>query len=213
MLSPILLAACLAAAPADADPAHDVAVTYLKALAGQAEDKGRELLLGGVPLAAKDYTIPNWNIVVREPVQREKKRVLFVKNRMRKLDKRGAKALSAIVKSQRFPDAVNRKRAKQLLAATKSEADAFTTDFPVFAYVARVGKDVFWHPNNPWRKVLTDLGDDGSYELELHLFRIEERAPDRPPRVWPLRVVRITSSNGYDSGYKVLPASDWDPEY
>ena len=83
----------------------------------------------------------------------------------------------------------------------------------MFAYVARVGKDVFWHPQNPWRTVMKGLGEQGHYDLELHLFRIEEREANRPPRVWPLRVLRIRSDKGYDSGWKVLPASDWDPEY
>ena len=100
-----------------------------------------------------------------------------------------------------------------MLAATKRQAAGLQRRFPVFAYIARVDKDVFWHPRNPWRRVLKALAKQGTARIELHLYRIAERTPGRPPRVWPLRVLRIQDDHGYDSGYRVLPASDWDPEY
>jgi hypothetical protein len=71
---------------------------------------------------------------------------------------------------------------------------------------------VFWHPENPWRRVIEKLGTEGDYRLEMHVFRIEEKEDGRKPRVWPLRVLRVKSAS-YDSGWKVLPASDWNPEY
>jgi hypothetical protein len=39
-----------------------------------------------------------------------------------------------------------------------------------------------------------------------------EREKGKQTRLWPLRVLRIKSAK-YDSGWKVLPASDWDPNY
>jgi len=200
------------AASAETDAVEQLAQRYLQALVKGNDPSAKSLLLGGVSLAAKKYTIPNFKVLQRQATLKEKKRIGFVKRRMRKLDKKGAEALSAIVKASRFPDDVTRKNAAVLLQKTRTEALAFRKDFPVFARVARVGKDVFWHPKNPWRRVIKDIGEDGEYEIELHVFRIEEREQDRPPRVWPLRVLRITTSKGYDSGYRVLPASDWDPD-
>lgn len=197
-----------------ADPPRDIAVAYLKALAGEGDQAARGHLLGGVPLAAKTYKIPNWNIVEREPVRREKAAIPKVKSRMRRLDERGRKALTEVMRVKSIKaNEIDRARARELLRLTREEAAGFKKDFPVFAYVARVGKDVFWHPKNPWRHVMKGMGNKGHYDLEMHLFRIEEREADRPPRVWPLRVLRLTTDQGYDSGWKVLPASNWDPEY
>jgi hypothetical protein len=197
-----------------ADPPRDVAVAYLKALAGEGDQAARGHLLGGVPLAAKTYKIPNWNIVEREPLRREQASIPKVRRRVNRIDARGRKALTEVMRVKSIKaNEIDRARARELLRLTREEASGFEKDFPVFAYVARVGKDVFWHPKNPWRQVMKDLGKKGSYTLEMHLFRIEEREADRPPRVWPLRVLRITTDQGYDSGWKVLPASNWDPEY
>jgi len=196
------------------DSPKKVAIEYLNALAGDGDNAARKHLLGGVPIAAKTYKIPNWNIVEREAVRSEKRSIKKVRARMKKLDDTGHRALTEVLRLKTSKAAkVDRARARELLRLTKAEAKGFTKDFPVFAYVARVGKDVYWHPKNPWRKVVKDLGKGGNYDLSMHLFRIEEREENRPPRVWPLRVLRITSANGYDSGWKVLPASDWDPDY
>lgn len=201
-------------AQAKDDTPHQIAVAYLKALEGDADQTARGYLLGGIPLAAQTYQIPNWNIVEREPVRREQADIAEVKARMKRLDERGRKALTEVmrIKSIQATD-VDRKRAKELLGLTRKEAQTLQKDFPVFAYVARVGKDVFWHPKNPWRQVIKHVGKKGKYTLEMHLFRIEEREAHRPPRVWPLRVLRLQTDKGYDSGWKVLPASDWDPDY
>ena len=60
--------------------------------------------------------------------------------------------------------------------------------------------------------VLDEMGKSGKYRLELHIFRIKETNPGQKARIWPLRVLRIKTKT-YDSGWKILPASDWDPEY
>jgi len=203
------------AAPAPAvDEVERVATAYLSALAGTGDPKAREYLLGGVPLAAREVTIPNWKIVAREPARVESLVGRDLAFRMRALDEKGRKALASTVKAT-SPAAsdIDREKARALLATTREEATAFAKDFPVFASVARVDKDVFWHPNNPWRKLLVEIENAKTYQVELHLFRIEEREGERAPRVWPLRVVRLTTDKGYDSGWKILPASHWDPEY
>jgi hypothetical protein len=55
------------------------------------------------------------------------------------------------------------------------------------------------------------MGTKGDYTLEFHRFNIKE-VKDGKERVWPLRVLRM-KTEVYDSGYKILPASDWDPSY
>ena len=194
------------------DPARRVAIAYLKALHGTGDGSARELLLGGSTLTADDFTIPNWKIVRRDPPEIEEGDIRAAVAEMRALDKAGRETLNAVVNLDGdSAKALTQAQAEKMMAPTKRRAERFRRAFPVFSYVARVGKDVFWHPSNPWRTVVDELGDKGKYKLVLHRFHIEERAGGKT-RVWPLRVLRITTAQ-YDSGWKVLPASDWDPEY
>jgi crotonobetainyl-CoA:carnitine CoA-transferase CaiB-like acyl-CoA transferase len=209
----LFIALGVAAAP-PADDVEKVAVAYLEALAGTGDPAARGYLLGGVPLAAREVSIPNWKIVVRDDVRAEtglSRELIF---RLRALDDKARKSLVSSQKAS-APGAtsVDRDKARAMFTTTREESAAFAKDFPVFSAVARADKDVFWHPANPWRKLLVEIEKAKTYQVELHLFRIEEREGERAPRVWPLRVVRLTTDKGYDSGYKVLPASHWDPEY
>ena len=58
---------------------------------------------------------------------------------------------------------------------------------------------------------MNKLEKGSTYVLEVHRFQIEEK-DGGSARIWPLRVLRVTSKT-YDSGWKILPASDWDPNY
>jgi hypothetical protein len=104
--------------------------------------------------------------------------------------------------------------AKKVLEPTRARAKALTRSHPVFAYIARVDKQVYWHPRNPFRKLLEDAGTKGPYQAQIDLFWIEtvEGAhADKHVRRWPLRVVRF-SAGALDTGLKILPASDWNAE-
>jgi hypothetical protein len=212
----VLLVAAPPAAKAKSAPVDDepgkIAVTYLKALDGSGSGDAREYLLGRVTLDAELATIPNWKIASREPARTEEASLADAVLEMKKLDAAGRKALDTILKSTTGDEIteMGRAQAEAIMKPTQVQAKAFNEKFPLFAYVARVDKEVYWHPKNPWRAVLDELGSKGQYKLEFHQFNIEETDHGKK-RVWPLRVLRI-KTDSYDSGWKILPASDWNPE-
>lgn len=197
-----------------ADEPRRVAIAYLKALEGRGDDAAREYLLGELTLTAEDFRIPNWRIKEREPPLVEVGALAEAVREMKALDKAGRETLNSVVNLDGDDEiaALSQEQAERMMAPTKKRARAIRKKFPVFAYVARVGKDVFWHPSNPWRTVVEQMDEESEYRLEVHLFRIEEKAASGKTRVWPLRVLRIRTK-AYDSGWKILPASDWDPEF
>jgi hypothetical protein len=82
----------------------------------------------------------------------------------------------------------------------------------VLAYALRTGKELYWHPNNPMRALLAQAGTQGRYSLEVYRWTmVSVEGPSKIPRKWPLRVVRFKSAK-VDTGFKVLPASDWNAE-
>ena len=216
----IIAASSLATKPAaktkDDGMGHDepanIARAYLKALDGSAPGDARAFLLGDVTLDAELATIPNWKLEKRDAVKHEEADLAKAIADMRKLDKAGRKALDTLL-NQPGGDGfaqVGRAEAEKIMAPTKAVATKFKKDFPIFSYMARVDKEVYWHPKNPWRRTLEKLGKTGVYTISYHRFNIRETDHGRS-RVWPLRVLRIKTKN-YDSGWKILPASDWDPE-
>ncbi len=194
------------------DDARKVAEKYLSALQGKGDANARDFLLGGSTLTANDFTIPNWKIVKRDAPRKEEKPLIDAIKAMWLVDKVGAESLNTVVVSEGDNLTLTQEQAQKILGPTREAAVKFQDGFPLFAYIARIDKDVFWHPENPWRKEAKKLGRDGNYTLELHRFVIEEREAGRAPRVWPLRVLRVKTKT-YDSGWKILPASDWDPNY
>jgi len=106
---------------------------------------------------------------------------------------------------------VTQEQANKTMAPTQKVARDFENAFPLFALCARADKDVYWNPSNPWRALVDELGTSGKYKLEFHKFNIAE-TKGKNTRVWPLRVLRMRTKT-YDSGWKILPASDWDPDY
>jgi hypothetical protein len=198
--------------PGPLDDARKVAEAYLDSLSGKGTDDARNYLLGGLTLTAQDFTIPNWRIASRDEARVEEKPIAGAVKAMWNLDKIGAESLNTVIVAEGENLSLTQEQAAKVLGPTREAAAKFQADYPLFSYVARVDKDVFWHPENPWRKEVKKLGKEGNYKLELHRFMIEEKENGKPSRLWPLRVLRV-KTKAYDSGWKILPASDWDPNY
>lgn len=198
--------------PGPLDEPRKVAEAYLNSLSGKGGDDARNYLLGGLTLTAQDFTIPNWRIVSRDEARVEEKPLADAVKTMWALDKAGAESLTGVVVAEGESVNLTQEQAEKLLGPTREMAHKFQERFPLFSYVSRNGKDVFWHPENPWRKEIKQLGKDGNYKLEVHRFMIEEKEGGKQTRLWPLRVLRIKTKT-HDSGWKILPASDWDPNY
>jgi hypothetical protein len=195
------------------DEPRKIAEAYLKALTGKGDDSARNYLLGGVTLTANDFAIPNWKIKKRDAPRVEDKDIDGAVRMLRDLEQKGAEFLNAVVVSgEEGAVALSPAQADKLMEPTRSQAQIFIEKYPTFSYIARVGRPVFWHPENPFLKEVKKLPKSGGYHLEVHRFQIEETDNGKTSRVWPLRVLRLTAS-GYDSGWKILPASDWDPNY
>ena len=203
-------------AAAQDDPVHQVARAYLDALTGAGDDAARESLLGGVTMNAQIATIGSWRIVAEDPVRKETASLQTANQLMSDLDKSGRSTLAALLNQSGALSndievhELSEAEANRLLAPTKERASRFFRTLPVLAYVARVSKPVYWHPKNPIRPLLTQAGSDGTYSLEVHRLTIESlEGPRKEVRRWPLRVLRFTTSRGLDTGWKILPASDW----
>ncbi len=206
------------------DAPYQVAVAYLNALSGRGDESARAYLLGGVTFTAQEVRIPNWTLVGRDPVRKESGYLAVAVRRMHDLDKAGAMALNELLaltephaasggagKKGRTSRPAKAPSPEEILEPTRRKARRFQEEFPVFAYVARVGKAVYWHPRNPFRRLLESIPHEGRYELEVHRFLVREKGP-KEERTWPLRVLRL-KTEAYDSGWKILPASDWDPDF
>jgi hypothetical protein len=190
------------------------AEAYLSALSGTGDDRARELLLGGVTMDAQMSSLENWRIVSKQPLQTEVGDLGHAVQLMEDLDGSGHQALRRMMNGQAKASGMkvtelSQADAATLLAPTKEKAERFSKAYPVLAYVARVGKELYWHPKNPIRSLLAKAGKRGTYSLQLERFKIESReGPGQVPREWPLRVLRFRSDN-LETGWKILPASDW----
>jgi hypothetical protein len=217
-----LIAASLAvlAVPAvaqdDAEP-KKVAETYLNALTGAGDEAGKDLLLGGVTMNAQLFSLENYAFKGKDPVKKEEGDLAHAVQMMNALDKAGRSALTRLMGVEQVGDdlrmtEVSQDEATRLLAPTREKAAAFQKQHPVLAYVLRVGKEVYWHPKNPMRAVLAKAGTSGRYSIEVHRWTIiSTEGPAKTPREWPLRVLRFKAGK-LDTGWKVLPASDWNAE-
>jgi hypothetical protein len=203
-------------AGAQEDPVHQIARAYLDALVGVGDDAARESLLGGVTMNASIATIGSWRIIAEDPVRKESGALQTAAQLMTDLDKAGRATLanlltqSGAVGNDVEVRELSEAEANRLLAPTKERASRFVRTLPVLAYIARVSKPVYWHPKNPIRPLLVQAGTNGTYSLEVHRMTIESlEGPRKEVRRWPLRVLRFTTSRGLDTGWKILPASDW----
>ncbi|HEY3448725.1 MAG TPA: hypothetical protein VGK67_20370 [Myxococcales bacterium] len=204
------------------DDARKAAEAYLAAIAHQGNDGAIDSLLGGATLTARLYSIENWKIVGREKHRKEVGDVSDLHGYVNAIDKAGREALATMLGGgPAAADAdglgvqeISQEDAAKILEPTKKMGNAMSKSHPVFAYLARVDRQVYWHPKNPFRKLLADAGAKGKYTCDFDLFWIETvegRHEDKNARKWPLRIVRW-QAGASDSGYKVLPASDWNAE-
>ena len=201
----------------DDKEARKVAETYLNALSGTGNEAGKDLLLGGLTMTAQLFTLENWEIKSKDASKKEELDVTHAIQMMNDLDKAGRSALTKLLGTQQVGDdlkvhEVSAADAQKLLEPTRDRAKKFLKEHPVLAYVMRVDKEVYWHPKNPVRAILAKASGGGKYTLEMHRWMIlTKEGPRKEPREWPLRVVRFKAGK-LDSGWKVLPASDWNAE-
>jgi len=199
------------------DEVQKIAEQYLSSLTGKGDSAGRDLLLGGATVNAQLFNLENWRVVSRAPPQAEQGDLKAAVTMMGDLDKAGRASLTRIVNAGSGGEGlqvhqISEAEAKKILEPTHAKAQAFLKASPVLAYVARVDKSVYWHPQNPVRTLLAGTDASGSYMLQLHIFTIETKeGPRQVPRQWPLRILRFRAGK-VDTGWKVLPASDWNAE-
>lgn len=197
--------------------AKKVAQTYLNALTGSGDESGKDLLLGGVTMNAQLFSLENAELKSKDPVKKEEGDLGKVVQLMNELDKAGRKAITKLMGAEQVGDElkvveVTKEDAEKLLKPTLEKAQAFTKAAPVLSYAARVGKEVYWHPKNPMRALMQKAGSSGKYTIEVHRWNVvSKEGPNKTPREWPLRVLRFKSDK-VDTGWRVLPASDWNAE-
>ena len=214
-----LLLPAVACAQETPVPVQKTAESYLTALT-TTDDAGRALLLGGVTLDARLTSVDTWRIVSRDYVKQETGALKTAATLMADLDKAGRRSLAELLKKTGPSGGddmavveLTRDEAARLLAPTRERTEAFKKTLPLLAYVARVGREVYWHPKNPVRPLLQQAGTEGSYSLDVYHFTVETTdGPRKEAHRWPLRIVRMTTNGGMDTGWKVLPASDWSPD-
>lgn len=210
-------AVSFAGAPEYPPEVMKVAEAYLDALSGKGDENGRDLLLGGATMNAQLFILENWRVKEKEKPRIEEGELATAQRLIGELDKAGRAALTKLMSGDAVGDdlqvtEVSQEEATKLMAPTRERAQKLLQKFPVLAYATRVGKEVYWHPKNPMRPLLARAGDSGTFKLELYLFKIETvEGPRRVPRVWPLRVLRFRTGK-LDTGWRVLPASDWNAE-
>ena len=207
---------CAVPALAQEEDATKVANTYLNALTGKGDEAGKDLLLGGATMNAQLFSLENAELTSKE-AKKEEGDLGKAVQMMNELDKAGRKALTKLMGAEAVGDdlkvvEVTKEQAEKVLKPTLEKAQIFLKAAPVLAYSCRVGKEVYWHPKNPMRAVLAKAGNTGKYNIELYRWVVmSKEGPSKTPREWPLRVVRFKSGK-LDTGWKILPASDWNAE-
>ena len=200
------------------DAARELAERYLKAISHQGSEEAIDTLLGGATMTLLD--MESYRFVGREVHREERGDVASLHGHVAALDRAGREDMTRAMGRGRADDdglaieSVTADQADRLLAPTRARATAFTVDHPVFAYIARVDKQVYWNPRNPFRRLLADGGKRGGYQADLDLFWVEtvDRADvEKKPRRWPLRIIRFRTDQ-LDTGLKVLPAASWNAE-
>lgn len=212
LLCALVAAPAFAADDGEAE-AKKVAETYLNALTGKGDEAGKELLLGGVTMNAQLFALDNWELKSKE-VRTGDGDLANAVAMMHDLDKAGRKALTKLMGAEAVGDdlqvtELSPAEATKLLAPTKEKALALQAKHKTLAYAMRVGKEVYWHPKNPMRPLLAKAGGSGKYSIVVHRWVVlSKEGPGKTPREWPLRVLRFKAGK-VDTGWKVLPASDW----
>jgi hypothetical protein len=208
-------------APTNDDEPYRIADAYLKALVGQGDQAARDYMLGGVTFMAQTVTVDNYKIVKRDPVRTDSGELADVIKAIAQIDKAGRKALDKMTNVETGPQGdegetmgeVTAEQAKKLMAPAQALMGKFYTAHPTFHYIARMDKDVYWHPKNPIRPLLESTPKKGHYKLEVHRFEVESVDNNlNKPKHWPLRILRLQVEPNFDTQWKILPAADWNPE-
>jgi hypothetical protein len=205
--------------PPNNDEPYKLAEAYLQALVGKGDQKAREMHLGGMSWMAQTVTLDEFKFISRDPTRKDSGELSEVVKMLSDIDKAGRKALDKMAgggdmeKGDEGQEmgAISAEQAAKLMAPAKALMDKFKAKYPTFAYVARVEKDVYWHPKNPVRPLLDTTKKKGKFELEVHRFMIESK-DGRKTRQWALKILRLKVADGFDTQYKILPAADWNPE-
>lgn len=210
------LALVLAAAPAKKEETpQQIAEKYLAALADPKKAQGKDYLLGGVTLDAKDAKAIGPKIVAKAEPRVEEGQVADLTTAVDALDKAGLALLeegAALGGAGDPKKEVNVEQARKMAEKTKQLRKDLIAKYPVFSDIIRADKMIYWHPKNPARVALKKAEGAGSYKVEYVGFTVESKdTPKDKARQWPLRVVRIKTDKE-DSGWRVLGASGWDPE-
>ena len=187
----------------------------MAALADPKKAQGKDYLLGGVSLDAKAAAVTSPKIVSKQEPRSEEGQLGDLQSAVDALDKAGLQLLgegAALGGAGDPAKEVNVDHARKMAEKTKQLRQELITKYPVFADVIRANKMIYWHPKNPARMILQKADKTGAYKVEYVAFTVESKDSVKDkPRQWPLRVVRI-KTDATDSGWKVLPASSWDPE-
>jgi hypothetical protein len=212
----VFVCAQLAFADAEAD-AKAVAVRYLNALTGSGSEADKGLLLGGSTMNAQLFAIENWEFKKKDPGYKGEGDLAQAVRLVADIDKTGKGALDKLMKKESATDdltmtEISQADATKLLKPTKAKMQALEKSHRALAYAMRTSKELYWHPKNPMRAVLKEAGATGSYAIEVfHWTIVSKEGPRKTPREWPLRVLRFTAGS-VDTGWKVMPASDWNAE-
>lgn len=213
----VLLFAVNAFAQDDAEP-KKVAITYLNALTGNGDEAGKDLLLGGVTMNAQLFNLENWEMASKDPVKKEEGDLAHALQMMGDYDRSSRLALTKLLGVEAVGDdlrisELSQADAAKLLGPTREKAQAFEKAHKVLAHDAlRVGKEVYFHPKNAMRAVLARAGATGKYTIEIHRWNVvTKEGAAKTPRLWPMRVMRFKTPK-IDTGWKVIPASDWNAE-
>lgn len=219
MIRPALAAALVAfALPAAAEDgtAKDAAVRYLDDLVGKGDGSGRALTFGGATDAVQLETLPNYEIT-GEQVKTESAPLAELQKAIGRLDHAARGGLDkALKKAKANGDdlqvvEIDTADAQAITDTTNRESKAVLDRYPVFGKVCRVGKNVYWSPRNPARKLLREAGAKGKYTMELHTFTVktmEGLGDATREKDWHLKVFRF-QGGPVDTGYRILAAADW----
>lgn len=216
------LVAVLVSLPALAEDAapKKVGEAYIAALTGSGSDAGKDLLLGGVTMNASMFTLENGTIVKEDYTETETKDLKGAVAMVKALDRAGNEGFAKLMgkgantgKDEEVTMVeMSKEQTNKILAKTRAQAEKFKATYPQLAYVARANKDMYWNTKNPIRPVLTKAGATGKYTVTVHHYTVKStEGASKQERTWPLRVVRFQGGS-VDTGWKVLPAADWNAD-
>ncbi len=199
----LLSLSAFAREPKPIDDPRALAEKYLLALSDAHDQSGKDYLFGGLTLDAVTATAMQPEITRQDPMRSEELPLKDAATAVATLDRAGVPSGAL--------ETMSLAEAKKLLEKTQAQRKELAKKFPVLAEVIRYDRPLYWNPRNPARVLLAQAGAEGKYKLEYVPFVARSKDSDGKTRTWPLRIVRFKAGT-IDTGWKVLPASEWDPE-